>query len=171
MSEPWEDTGWEGGFLCLVGRDVFRAFKYKPQALQIVDPFGDRRQRGVCVVPQLLYTKGQCSVRTRGFAASADGNHANLQTCPKAGGLLIGAYCDSACGSCELDCLPPCPCSDVPSPTLTPSFRFGDSVMYSSVAIGMASPFASPPPRECCGRDSATSKSAPGVLCGECCRR
>lgn len=23
--------------------------------MQIVDPFGDRRQRGVCVVPQLLY--------------------------------------------------------------------------------------------------------------------
>ena len=40
----------------LVGRGVFRAFEYNPQALQIVEPFGDRRQRGVRVVPQLLKT-------------------------------------------------------------------------------------------------------------------
>ena len=37
-----------------VGRGVFRTFEYKPQALQIVEPFGDRRQRGVRVVAQLL---------------------------------------------------------------------------------------------------------------------
>ena len=54
MSEPWVDGGCEDGFLSLVGREVFRAFRYKPQALQIVDPFGARRQRGVCVVLQLL---------------------------------------------------------------------------------------------------------------------
>lgn len=36
------------------GRDAFRAFKYRPQALQMVFPAGERRQRGVLVVPQLL---------------------------------------------------------------------------------------------------------------------
>lgn len=37
-----------------VGLDMFRALRYKPQALQMVEPVGDRRQSGVCVVPQLL---------------------------------------------------------------------------------------------------------------------
>jgi len=38
----------------VVGLDMFRALRYKPQALQMVEPVGDRRQSGVCVVPQLL---------------------------------------------------------------------------------------------------------------------
>ena len=38
-----------------VGLDVFRAFAYNPQALHIVEPFGDRRQSGVRVVAQLLH--------------------------------------------------------------------------------------------------------------------
>ena len=47
ISEPGADIEVEGGLLRLVGRDVLRAFKYNPQALQIVDPVGDRRQSGV----------------------------------------------------------------------------------------------------------------------------
>lgn len=43
-----------GGFFRLVGLAAFRAFKYKPQALQMVAPWGDLLQRGVRVVPQLL---------------------------------------------------------------------------------------------------------------------
>lgn len=43
-----------GGFLRLVGRDVFLALRYSPQALHIVAPWGDRLHRGVRVVPQLL---------------------------------------------------------------------------------------------------------------------
>ena len=54
-SELGTETGVDGGRLRLVGREVFRAFKYNPQALQIVEPTGDRRHRGVRVVPQLLY--------------------------------------------------------------------------------------------------------------------
>jgi hypothetical protein len=41
--------------LRLVGRDWFLAFWYNPQALQIVSPAGDRRHKGVLVVPQLLW--------------------------------------------------------------------------------------------------------------------
>ena len=37
-----------------LGREVLRALRYKPQALQIVDPAGERRQSGVLLVPQLL---------------------------------------------------------------------------------------------------------------------
>ncbi len=33
---------------------MLRTFEYNPQALQIVEPFVDRRQRGVRVVAQLL---------------------------------------------------------------------------------------------------------------------
>ncbi len=44
----------DGGRLKLVGRDALRALRYKPQALQIVVPVGERRQSGVRVVPQLL---------------------------------------------------------------------------------------------------------------------
>lgn len=44
----------EAGCLEFVGRGVFRAFRYKPQALQIVEPVGERRHSGVWVVPQLL---------------------------------------------------------------------------------------------------------------------
>lgn len=43
-----------GGRLRFVGRAAFLAFKYNPHALQIVAPWGDLRQRGVRVVPQLL---------------------------------------------------------------------------------------------------------------------
>ncbi len=43
-----------GGRLRLVGREAFLAFKYSPQALQMVSPCGDLRQSGVRVVPQLL---------------------------------------------------------------------------------------------------------------------
>ena len=57
MSELGAETGLEDGFFRLVGRDIFRAFWYNPQALHIVDPLGDRRQRGVCVVLQLLNAK------------------------------------------------------------------------------------------------------------------
>lgn len=42
------------GRLRFVGRDALRALRYKPQALQIVAPVGERRQSGVRVVPQLL---------------------------------------------------------------------------------------------------------------------
>lgn len=38
----------------LTGRDVFRAFKYSPQALHMVDPVGDLRHKGVVDVAQLL---------------------------------------------------------------------------------------------------------------------
>ena len=41
--------------LRFVGRLVLRALRYRPQALQIVEPVGDRRHSGVRVVPQLLY--------------------------------------------------------------------------------------------------------------------
>lgn len=43
-----------GGRFKLVGRAEFLAFRYKPHALQIVDPCGDLLQSGVLVVPQLL---------------------------------------------------------------------------------------------------------------------
>ena len=45
---------------------MFRAFEYSPQALQIVEPFGDRRQRGVRVVPQLLEAVSQSSTAGNG---------------------------------------------------------------------------------------------------------
>lgn len=44
----------EGGRFKLVGLEAFRAFKYRPQALQIVAPCGDRLHKGVLLVPQLL---------------------------------------------------------------------------------------------------------------------
>jgi hypothetical protein len=44
----------EGARLLLLGLGVFLVFWYRPQALQMVLPVGDRRQRGVLVVPQLL---------------------------------------------------------------------------------------------------------------------
>lgn len=53
-SEAGADTESGAGRLALVGRGVFRAFRYNPQALQMVDPVGERRHSGVCVVPQLL---------------------------------------------------------------------------------------------------------------------
>ena len=37
-----------------MGRAAFLAFRYNPQALQMVAPCGDLRHRGVRVVPQLL---------------------------------------------------------------------------------------------------------------------
>lgn len=43
-----------GGRFRFVGRAAFLAFKYSPQALQIVAPSGDLRQRGVRLVLQLL---------------------------------------------------------------------------------------------------------------------
>jgi hypothetical protein len=43
-----------GGRFKLIGRAAFLAFKYSPQALQMVSPWGDLRQSGVWVVPQLL---------------------------------------------------------------------------------------------------------------------
>jgi hypothetical protein len=48
----------------LVGREAFLAFKYNPQALQMVSPCGDLRQRGVRVVPQLL-PSGQSGKRDK----------------------------------------------------------------------------------------------------------
>lgn len=44
---PW-------AFFMVVGLEAFRAFWYRPHALQIVAPWGDLLQRGVLVVPQLL---------------------------------------------------------------------------------------------------------------------
>ena len=41
--------------LKFVGRDVFLALRYNPQALQIIKPEGDLRQRGVVEVSQLLF--------------------------------------------------------------------------------------------------------------------
>lgn len=43
-----------GGRFRLVGRAAFLAFRYRPHALQMVAPWGDLRQRGVRLVPQLL---------------------------------------------------------------------------------------------------------------------
>lgn len=43
-----------GGRFRFVGRAAFLAFRYRPQALQMVAPCGDLRQRGVRLVPQLL---------------------------------------------------------------------------------------------------------------------
>ena len=79
-----------------VGLDMFRALRYKPQALQMVEPVGDRRQSGVCVVPQLL----DLPISNLGFGlhfrVSADeGRWAYLHTCPIATGILIGAYFSS----------------------------------------------------------------------------
>lgn len=48
------DIGMGAGLFKFVGRDVLRALRYSPQALQIVDPTGERRQSGVWFVPQLL---------------------------------------------------------------------------------------------------------------------
>lgn len=45
----------DGGRFRFVGRAEFRAFKYNPQALHIVAPWGERLQSGVLVVPQLLF--------------------------------------------------------------------------------------------------------------------
>ena len=44
----------ENGRLRFMGLEVFRALKYRPQALQVVEPVGDLLQRGVLLVPQLL---------------------------------------------------------------------------------------------------------------------
>ena len=57
-TESWAER------LALVGRAVFRAFRYRPQALQIVDPVGERRHSGVCVVPQLLGSNVSFCVHT-----------------------------------------------------------------------------------------------------------
>lgn len=46
---------------------MFRAFEYSPQALQIVEPLGDRRQRGVRVVAQLLEIGCQCPTADNDF--------------------------------------------------------------------------------------------------------
>jgi hypothetical protein len=39
------------------GRGTWRAFSYRPQALQIILPLISRRHKGVVVVPQLLDTR------------------------------------------------------------------------------------------------------------------
>lgn len=44
----------EDGRLRFIGLEVLRALKYKPHALQMVEPVGDLLQRGVLLVPQLL---------------------------------------------------------------------------------------------------------------------
>ena len=44
----------EANRFMFAGREILRAFKYSPQALQMVEPVGERRHKGVCVVPQLL---------------------------------------------------------------------------------------------------------------------
>lgn len=67
--------GTVGGRFKLVGRDAFLAFKYKPQALQMVSPCGDLRQRGVRVVPQLLQS-GQKGKRNKVVSST------HLQICP-----------------------------------------------------------------------------------------
>lgn len=59
-----------GGLFKLVGRAAFLAFRYRPQALQMVAPCGDLRQRGVRLVPQLLCENVSATglqVRTVGF--------------------------------------------------------------------------------------------------------
>jgi hypothetical protein len=43
---------------------VFLAFKYNPQALQMVSPLGALRQRGVVVVPQLEQTVAETVLST-----------------------------------------------------------------------------------------------------------
>lgn len=51
-----------GGRLRFVGRCEFRAFRYRPQALHMVAPWGDRLHSGVRVVPQLLFPQIQPEV-------------------------------------------------------------------------------------------------------------
>lgn len=48
-----------------VGRSAFLAFKYNPQALQIVEPEGDLRHNGVIFVPQFLKTGESVNTRNR----------------------------------------------------------------------------------------------------------
>lgn len=67
-----------GGFFRLVGRDVFLAFRYSPQALHIVAPWGDLLHKGVRVVPQLLH-RNQSVTLGPGEAGLAT---TDLQTCP-----------------------------------------------------------------------------------------
>lgn len=45
---------YDSGRLRFAGREVLRAFWYRPQALQMTSPAVERRQRGVLFVPQLL---------------------------------------------------------------------------------------------------------------------
>lgn len=56
-SEFEADVAVNGVRLRLMGRAVFLALRYNPHALQIVDPVGDLRHRGVLEVPQLLMIK------------------------------------------------------------------------------------------------------------------
>jgi hypothetical protein len=82
-----------GGRLRFIGRWAFLAFKYNPQALQIVSPCGDRRQRGVRVVPQLL-----CFVRKRTRVARLGNSPADLT-----GVALIGPdLCFAPAGGASL---------------------------------------------------------------------
>ena len=43
-----------GARLRFIGRAVFLALKYRPQALHMIEPVGDLRHKGVLEVPQLL---------------------------------------------------------------------------------------------------------------------
>ena len=53
-SEAGVDAVVIGARLRFIGRAVFLAFKYNPQALHMVEPVGDLRHSGVLEVPQLL---------------------------------------------------------------------------------------------------------------------
>lgn len=90
------DTGIGAGLFKLVGRDVLRAFKYNPQALQIVDPMGERRQSGVWFVPQLLIPPFRVSIFRPQLGESSQHPtevppRSYLQTWPRAGGAVMGA--------------------------------------------------------------------------------
>ena len=83
----------DDGLFNLVGRDVLRAFRYNPQALQIVDPRGERRQSGVWLVPQLLFL--HVNVMPQLCALPDPPERPSpapyLHTWPKGGGTVMGA--------------------------------------------------------------------------------
>lgn len=122
-----------GGFFRLVGRAAFRAFKYKPQALQIVAPWGLLLQRGVRVVPQLLqrvlamkFTTWQHCIAT---------TEAYLQTCPPcscafaANSLLVLGALDVLLGLPAVDERS----SSLPTFSLSLAFK----AAYSSACVGL----------------------------------
>jgi hypothetical protein len=60
VAEVFVDT-----LFSVVGRAVFLAFKYSPQALQMMDPVGLLLHKGVLDVPQLLYCFKSVSILSK----------------------------------------------------------------------------------------------------------
>lgn len=84
-------TSWGGFFFRLAGREVFLAFWYRPQALQMVEPCGDLLQRGVCVVPQLLDTIQHLAVVPQIQSSRSPADLANLTLGTAGSGSRAGA--------------------------------------------------------------------------------